>query len=184
MNFKIVFAIGLVFFSGYSCDEKDTENSKLAASRDSLAQKEPIMKKENSGKVTGIGGIFFKTSDPEGMKKWYADNLGLVPNEYGSVMEFRDSDSKEKAYLLWSPFADKTKYFEPSEKEFMVNFRVQNIEAIVERFKQSGLTVVDSIETFEYGKFVHVMDPDGNKIELWEPVDSVFEKQYEGKTTK
>ena len=136
-------------------------------------------------KVTGIGGIFFKSSDPQKSRDWYRDNLGLSTNEYGSLFEFRQSDSPEKkGYTQWSPFANDTKYFEPSKKEFMINFRVENIEHLVAELKSNGVTVCDEIEAFEYGKFVHIMDNDGNKIELWEPVDSIFTAEYEGKTTK
>ena len=136
-------------------------------------------------KVTGIGGIFFKTKDPEKMKEWYNKNLGLATNEYGSVFEFRESDKPEnKAYSVWSPFKDDTEYFQPSEKEFMINYRVENIEKLVEELREAGVTICDVIETYEYGKFVHILDPENNKIELWEPVDSVFQHMYEGKTTK
>lgn len=136
-------------------------------------------------KVTGVGGIFFKTKDPEKMKEWYNKNLGLVTNEYGSVFEFRESDKPEnKAYSVWSPFKDDTDYFQPSEKEFMINYRVENIEALVEELQKSGVTICDEIETYEYGKFVHILDPENNKIELWEPADLVFKRMYEGKTTK
>jgi predicted enzyme related to lactoylglutathione lyase len=136
-------------------------------------------------KVTGIGGIFFKCKNPAEMRQWYAENLGLATNEYGSMFEFRLSDEPEKkGYLQWSTFGQNTKYFEPSEKEFMINYRVEDIERLVEDLKKAGVKVLDEIEVFEYGKFVHIMDPDGNKIELWEPIDSPFTEQYEGKTTK
>ena len=136
-------------------------------------------------KVTGIGGIFFKTNDPEKMKEWYNKNLGLRTNEYGAVFEFRDSDQPEKkGYAVWSPFKSDTDYFEPSTKEFMINYRVENIEAMVEELRAAGVTICDEIEKYEYGKFVHILDPENNKIELWEPVDAVFTKEYEGKTTK
>jgi len=136
-------------------------------------------------KVTGVGGIFFKSKDPVKAKNWYRDNLGLVTNEYGSLFEFRHADEPEqKGYLQWSPFQDDTKYFEPSQKEFMINFRVENMEELVEELKANGVQVLDDIETYEYGKFVHIMDPEGNKIELWEPIDSSFTELYEGKTTK
>ncbi|NJD22345.1 MAG: VOC family protein [Melioribacter sp.] len=136
-------------------------------------------------KVTGVGGIFFKTKDPKKMREWYNENLGLVTNEYGSLFEFRKSDSPEqKAYLQWSPFNENTKYFAPSKKEFMINYRVENIEDLVKELKKNGVTIVDSIETYEYGKFVHILDPENNKIELWEPIDHEFSKLYEGKTTK
>ncbi len=137
-----------------------------------------------SKKVTGIGGIFFKCKDPDHMREWYANHLGLVTNEYGSLFEFRQGDRPEaKAYLQWSPFAAETDYFHPSRKEFMINYRVADIESLVAELKASGVEVVDEIETYDYGKFVHVMDPEGNKVELWEPVDEVFTKAYEGKTT-
>ena len=136
-------------------------------------------------KVTGVGGIFFKCKNTDTMKDWYHQNLGLVTNEYGSLFEFRQSDEPEKkGYLQWGPFPEKTKYFEPSEKEFMINYRVENLVELVEEMRNNGVTILDSIETYEYGKFVHILDPENNKIELWEPVDSVFTNLYEGKTTK
>lgn len=136
-------------------------------------------------KTTGIGGIFFKCKNPENLIKWYSNNLGLVTNEYGSLIEFRKSDSPQvKGYLQWSPFPDNTDYFEPSKKEFMINYRVENLEKLVEELRESGVTILDEIESYEYGKFVHILDPENNKIELWEPVDSVFTEMYEGKTTK
>ena len=136
-------------------------------------------------KVTGIGGIFFKTKDPKQMIEWYSKNLGLLTNEYGSLFEFRESDNTDKkGYLQWSPFPNDSSYMQPSEKDFMINYRVENIEKLVEELKANGVEVLDEIESYEYGKFVHIMDPENNKIELWEPVDSVFTKLYEGKTTK
>lgn len=136
-------------------------------------------------KVTGIGGIFFKTKNPAKLKEWYSKNLGLLTNEYGSLFEFRHSDEPEKkGYLNWSPFPEKTEYFLPSEKEFMINYRVENLEILVEELRREGVVICNEIETFEYGKFVHILDPENNKIELWEPVDSVFTRMYDGKTTK
>lgn len=136
-------------------------------------------------KVTGIGGIFFKCEDPVKLKDWYNSNLGLVTNEYGAVFEFRKADGKqEKAYLNWSPMSKDTKHTEPSKKDFMINYRVENIESLVEELKANGVTVLDEIESFEYGKFVHILDPEGNKIELWEPIDSCLTELYEGETVK
>lgn len=145
------------------------------------------MKTEESkkGRVTGIGGIFFKSKNPDSTNQWYYKNLGLAPNDYGSLFEFRLSDKPDEiGYLQWSPFSETTKYFEPSEKEFMINYRVENIEALVDELRKNGVTICDEIEAYEYGKFVHILDPENNKIELWEPVDSEFTKLYEGKTTK
>lgn len=139
-------------------------------------------------RVTGIGGIFFKCKDPNKMKEWYKTHLGLNTNQYGTVFEWRQAtDSTKKGFSQWSPFTEKTKYFEPSTKEFMINYRVENLEALVEELKKEGVTVTDTIETFDYGKFVHIMDIEGNKIELWEPNDIEYEKlgvKLGSKTTK
>jgi predicted enzyme related to lactoylglutathione lyase len=143
---------------------------------------------EQMKKVTGIGGIFFKCKDPKKMKEWYQTNLGLNTNEYGAVFEWRQGgDSTQKGFTQWSTFSEKTKYFEPSTKDFMINYRVHDLEALVAELKKNGVTVTDKIETVEYGKFVHIMDIEGNKIELWEPNDVEYEKigkQMGLKTTK
>lgn len=139
-------------------------------------------------RVTGIGGIFFKCKDPKKMRDWYKDHLGLNTNEYGAVFEwYQGSDNSKKGFSQWSPFSEKTKYFQPSEKDFMINYRVQNLEKLVEQLKKENVTIVDKIETYEYGKFVHIMDVEGNKIELWEPNDIEYEKlgnSIGAKTTK
>ena len=139
---------------------------------------------DKKGRVTGIGGIFFKSKSPKETMKWYCDNLGLKANDYGSLFEFREgADPDRIAYLQWSPFDSETKYFDPSKADFMVNYRVKNIEALVEQLKDAGATICDDIESYEYGKFVHILDPENNKIELWEPVDEAFTRDNEGKTT-
>ena len=131
-------------------------------------------------KVTGIGGIFFKSKEPDKVKEWYQKNLGLVTNDYGSLFEFRSTDNPDKKeYLQWSPFPNNTKYFNPSEKDFMINYRVENLTELVEELKKNGVTILDSIEEYEYGKFIHILDPENNKIELWEPVDSASDKPSE-----
>jgi len=135
-------------------------------------------------RVTGIGGIFFRSKDPKSLTEWYGTNLGLATDDYGSAFEFRNAIDPEKInYLRWSPFDEQTDYFDPSEKQFMINYRVQHIEGLVEKLKADGVKVVDEIQEYEYGKFVHLMDPEGNKIELWEPKDDFF-TQMGGPTTK
>jgi predicted enzyme related to lactoylglutathione lyase len=126
-------------------------------------------------RITGVGGIFFKSDDPAATRKWYADHFGMKTNDYGCTFKFRLPDAPDTAgHLQWSPFPADTKYFDPGDQEFMVNYRVEGIEELVEQLKANGVNVVDEIESYDYGKFVHVMDPDGIKIELWEPVDEVF----------
>jgi len=134
-------------------------------------------------RVTGVGGIFFKCKDPDQMKAWYNTHLGLDTDQYGTNFEWRQSDEQDKkGFTQWSPFKDTTTYFEPSSKEFMINYRVENLEELVEILKTEGVTITDEIQAFEYGKFVHIMDPEGNKIELWEPNDIEYEKLVIGRT--
>lgn len=129
---------------------------------------------DTTPKVTGIGGIFFYSENPQVTKEWYIKNLGLEINEWGSSsFESRDINNPDEINSLqWSPFKKGDEYFSPSKKEFMINYRVQNIEGLVDKLKGNGVTILDSIATYDYGKFVHIMDTEGNKIELWEPVDS------------
>ena len=128
-------------------------------------------------KATSIGGIFFKCKDPKKLREWYKLHLGLNTNDYGAVFEWRQAiDSTKKGYTQWSPFNEKTKYFEPSIKDFMINYRVENLDALLIQLKNDGVTITDKVETADYGKFVHIMDLEGNKIELWEPNDVEYEK--------
>lgn len=123
-------------------------------------------------KVTGIGGIFFKCKDAAAMNEWYASNLGLPVSKYGTMFEWRDMENPEKTgTTVWNPFPDNTEYFQPSQKEFMINYRVENLEALVAALRQNGVKITDEIKTYDYGKFVHLLDPEGNAIELWEPID-------------
>ena len=121
-------------------------------------------------KVTGVGGIFFFSDNPVETREWYARNLGIEVNDWGATFEFRSINNPEEiGSLQWSPFKKGSDYFAPSKKEFMINYRVQHIEALVSKLKENGVTVLDEIATYDYGKFVHIMDAEGNKIELWEP---------------
>jgi predicted enzyme related to lactoylglutathione lyase len=135
-------------------------------------------------KVTGIGGIFFFSENPENIKEWYGKNLGLSVDQWGSTFEFRNAQRPEEInYLQWSPFKKGSEYFKPSQKEFMINYRVQNLEGLLVKLKENGVTVLDEVQTFDYGKFVHILDIEGNKIELWEPVDLIF-TEMGGTTSK
>lgn len=134
-------------------------------------------------RVTGIGGIFFKVKDPSKTKDWYQKHLGLKTDDYGSTFEWRSSDNPEqKGFTQWSPMKDDTTYFKPSQKDFMINYCVENLEELVQQLKKEGVTVLDEIESYDYGKFVHILDPDGHSIELWEPANEVYDKMVETKT--
>jgi predicted enzyme related to lactoylglutathione lyase len=122
-------------------------------------------------KITGIGGIFFFSENPKEIKDWYSRNLGIEINQWGTAsFESRDLNNPDTVNSLqWSPFKKGSDYFAPSKKEFMINYRVQNIEGLVKQLRENNVTVLDEIASYDYGKFVHIMDAEGNKIELWEP---------------
>ncbi|WP_299188644.1 VOC family protein [uncultured Aquimarina sp.] len=124
-------------------------------------------------RVTGLGGFFFKTKDPKTTKEWYGKHLGLPVDDYGCTFWWKDKEGNDCS-TQWSPFKEDTNYFAPSKKEFMMNFRVENLVELLEVLKKEGVTVVGEIEEYEYGKFGWIVDPEGNKIELWEPIDKAF----------
>lgn len=124
-------------------------------------------------KVTGIGGFFFKSENPKALKEWYNKHLGLNTDEYGCTFWWKDKNDSE-ASTQWSPFKADTNYFEPSQKQFMQNFRVHNLDGLIEKLKQEGVTIVGEPQVYDYGKFGWILDPEGNKIELWEPIDKAF----------
>lgn len=169
----LIFTLGIAFSLGFAV------KSALVEQAGNLS---PVKR------ATGIGGIFFKCKDPKKMREWYHTNLGLNTNPYGAVFEWHQgADSTKKGFTQWSPFGEKSKYFEPSTKDYMINYRVEDLEALVGELKASGVTVVDTIQTADYGKFVHIMDPEGNKIELWQPDDIAYERlgqQLGAHTTK
>lgn len=124
-------------------------------------------------RVNGIGGVFFKCKDPEKMREWYKNHLGLNTDQYGTVFQ---SEKGKNSFTTWSPFPDDTNYFEPSKQPFMINFTVENLSELIAVLKSEGVEIVGDIQAFDYGKFAHIMDPEGNKIELWEPHEREFEK--------
>ncbi|MEX0967168.1 MAG: VOC family protein [Bacteroidia bacterium] len=129
-------------------------------------------------RVTGLGGVFFKCEDPENMKEWYADHLDIKTDEYGGLFEWCEKGNPGKTcHTAWSPFSQTTKYFAPSTKPYMFNYRVHDLEALMEQLKKEGVEIVGEIEHYDYGKFGWILDPEGNKVELWEPVDENLKKQ-------
>ena len=121
-------------------------------------------------KVTGLGGIFFKCDDPKAMNDWYSKKLGLENSGYGVTFDWRETeDTSKTGSTTWSTFPQNTKYFNPSTKPFMINYRVENLDLLVDELKKDNVTFVDEVADSEYGKFVHLLDPEGNIIELWEP---------------
>jgi predicted enzyme related to lactoylglutathione lyase len=120
-------------------------------------------------RVTGIGGVFFKSEDPKKLKGWYERHLGVM--EVFKWKDLEKPDAEAPAQTIWSPFKKDTDYFNPSEKSFMFNYRVENLEELLKVLREEGVTIVGKVEEYPYGKFGWIMDPEGNKIELWEPVE-------------
>jgi len=170
----IILIVAASFLSGFTLKSMMTPKKEIASS--------------TSGRVTGIGGVFFKCKDPKALREWYSTHLGINTNAYGAVFEwYQGADSTQKGFTQWSPFKETTTYFAPSAREYMFNYRVSNMEALVKELSANGVTIVDTIESVEYGKFVHILDNEGTKVELWEPNDIEYEKmgkQMEAKTTK
>ena len=124
-------------------------------------------------RVTGIGGLFFKSKNPKASRDWYKKHLGFNTDDYGCTFWWKDEAGKDCS-TQWSPFADHTKYYEPSKKDFMFNYRVENLHELLAVLKDEGVTIVGGVKEYEYGKFGWILDNDGNKIELWEPIDGAF----------
>lgn len=128
------------------------------------------MSKNDFKRVTGLGGFFFKCDDPNATRDWYKNHLGIPTDQYGWNFQWKDKEGQDGS-TQWSPFPATTKYFEPSQKPFMMNFRVDNLAALLEVLKEEGVTIVGEMESYDYGNFGWILDPEGNKIELWEPKD-------------
>jgi phosphoglycerate dehydrogenase-like enzyme/predicted enzyme related to lactoylglutathione lyase len=133
----------------------------------------PKIEEQKYQRVTGIGGFFFKSKNSKELLNWYAQHLGFDTNDYGCSFVWKDENGND-CITQWSPFQEDTNYFAPSKKEFMQNFRVQNLEKLIADLKKEGVTIVGEMETYSYGKFAWILDPEENKIELWEPIDKVF----------
>ncbi len=132
----------------------------------------PVLEVEK--RVTGIGGFFFKAKDTKQLKEWYRKHLGLNTDEYGATFWWKDQNGND-CCTQWSLFEKDTTYFEPSKQEFMQNFRVHNLEELLVSLQKEGVTIVGEMQVYDYGKFGWILDGEGNKIELWEPNDSVFQ---------
>ena len=122
-------------------------------------------------RVTGIGGVFFKAKDPEKLRAWYHEHLGLQFDSSGSTVFDCPADEEQRqiAQTTWSLFPADTEYFNPSRASFMINYRVENLAHVLDQLRNEGVEVDERVEEFEYGRFGWVMDPEGNRIELWEP---------------
>lgn len=122
-------------------------------------------------RVTGIGGIFFKSQDPDSLREWYRAHLGIESaGSSGAFFQWRDADNPEQEGMtIWSAFPDNTPYFNPSKAPFMINYRVADLDSLLSLLREEGVEIDPKVDDTEYGKFAWIMDPEGNRIELWEP---------------
>ena len=121
-------------------------------------------------RVTGIGGVFFKARDAEALRRWYKEHLGIDVQDWGgTALRWQDDPGAEQGMTVWTIFDNASKYFQPSEAPFMINYRVADLKAVLEALRNEGCDVQDRMEESEFGKFGWVMDPEGNRIDLWEP---------------
>ena len=122
-------------------------------------------------RVTGIGGIFFRAKDAEGLREWYRKHLGIAVEDWGgTVFRWQSPENPSGAgTTTWSIFESDTKYFGPAAPSFMVNYRVADLRALLDALRAEGCAVEDKVEESEFGKFGWVTDPEGNRVELWEP---------------
>lgn len=121
-------------------------------------------------RVTGMGGVFFKSKDPAALGQWYRTHLGMNVEEWGGVaFKWADDPQAATGTTIWSPFKADTTYFEPSTAPYMLNLRVADLHALLKVLREEGCNVLDKVEESDYGKFGYVIDPDGNKVELWQP---------------
>lgn len=134
-------------------------------------------------RVKGIGGVFFRSKNPADTRAWYQKHLGLKVDAYGTNFATRQYDNPDKmGFTQWSPMEEDTNYFGSDNQQFMINYRVENLENLVEELMKEGVQILDKIESYDYGKFVHILDHDGRRVELWEPNDENYDGIVEGRT--
>ncbi len=174
----ILTVFAAILITGCASESSNSDTKKSSPEN----EKEQVVE-DTIPRVTGIGGIFFVSENPDSLNQWYGENLGMAMDPYGAPFESRNANNPEEInYLRWSTHGSNA-YFQPSKKEFMINYRVNNIEGMIRKLEASGTIMLDSLATYDYGKFIHFMDPEGNKVELWEPVDEVL-TEMGGETTK
>lgn len=133
--------------------------------------------------VHGVGGVFFRCEDPAATRAWYERHLGVQSDEYGSAFTWRrDSAPDRRGFLQWSPFGEDTDYFGSPDQQFMVNYRVDDLDGLLHALRADGVEIATEIEEMEFGRFVHIVDNDGRRVELWEPVDTAYDEGVTART--
>jgi len=129
---------------------------------------------DDAGRILGIGGVFVTSADPDKLKAWYRDVLGVDITQYGANFPVSAEQDVDSGYNIWGVFKDDTTYIKPSSKPFMINFRVDDLDAFTAKLKDKGVALLgDGILEESYGKFAWVLDPDGTKVELWQQIGAI-----------
>ena len=157
-------AVGsLLLIAAYSKAGQDAQSSQTEKSR-------PPVKAEQRGRILGIGGVFFKSANRDPMREWYSKHLGLADKGGSVTLPWREHDDPQKEHVTaWTIFPASTTYFDPSPSPFMVNYIVDDLDALLDRLKEEGVRIDAKRQNESYGRFAWIYDPDGNKIELWQP---------------
>ncbi len=135
-------------------------------------------------RVRAIGGIFFRSTDPQRTREWYQRHLGLLTDATGTNFAWRHfDDASRPGFSQWSPFSHDTRYFGKQDQQFMINYRVEDLEGLLTELRSEGVSIVGDVQREPYGSFAHIIDIDGRMVELWEPIDSEYEKMLEGVTS-
>ena len=134
-------------------------------------------------RVRAIGGVFFRSADPEATRSWYSQHLGLDVDAFGTNFAWRQEDAPERrGHTQWTPFPSDTSYFGASDQQYMINYRVDDLDALIEKLREEGVQIDGDLQCEKFGKFIHVIDSDGRRVELWEPLDDEYEKILDGVT--
>jgi catechol 2,3-dioxygenase-like lactoylglutathione lyase family enzyme len=153
----------LLLISAYSKGGQEVQSSQPEKSK-------PPVKVEQRGRILGIGGVFFKSANRDQMREWYSKHLGLADKGGGAMLPWREHDEPQKEHVtVWTIFPDSTKYFDPSHAPFMINYIVDDMDALLDRLKQEGVKIDPKRMNESFGSFAWIYDSDGNKIELWQP---------------
>ena len=148
-----------------------TAQQQASTGANAASAKEGAAVPSERGRILGIGGIFFKSANQKEMREWYGKHLGLGAKGGEVMLPWREKDNPEKEHVtVWSVFPGNTKYFEPGQAAFMVNYIVDDLDALLERLQKEGVKIDPKRQDEDYGRFAWIYDPDGNKIELWQPL--------------
>jgi catechol 2,3-dioxygenase-like lactoylglutathione lyase family enzyme len=134
-------------------------------------------------RVRAIGGVFFRSPAPETTRSWYARHLGLRVDVHGTTFAWRQEESPgERGFTQWTPFQADASYLGAPDQQYMINYRVDDLDAMLEKLRSEGVRIDGEVQVEPYGRFAHIMDGDGRRVELWEPVDAEYEKILDGVT--